>query len=81
MSIDSNLQAEIDLLNLFDLNSIQQGLKVHHEAEQERIAAAERLFRKGMITLVDGGYLTDRGLEAAEHAKALLGVLQDAQEA
>lgn len=74
-TLTAELVQEIDLLHLFDLNSLQQGLKIHHEADPARIAAAQRLFDKGMITQVDGGYLTDRGLEAAEHAQALLGLL------
>ena len=74
-ALDNALVQEIDLLNLFDLNSIQHGLKIHHEADPARIAAAQRLFDKGMISQVDGGYLTDRGLEAAEHAQALLRLL------
>jgi hypothetical protein len=28
-----------------------------------------------MITLPDGGYLTDRGVETAEHAQALIRLL------
>jgi uncharacterized protein (TIGR02647 family) len=75
-ALDNALVQEIDLLNLFDLNSVQHGLKIHHEADPARIAAAQRLFDKGMISQVDGGYLTDRGLEAAEHAQALLRLLQ-----
>jgi uncharacterized protein (TIGR02647 family) len=73
--LNPDLVQEIDLLNLFDLNSVQHGIKVHHEADPARIAAAQRLFEKGMISQVDGGYLTDRGLETAEHAQALLRLL------
>lgn len=75
------LMQEIELLNLFNLNSKLQGIKVHHQAEVDKIAAAQRLFDKGMITQMDGGYLTDRGVETAEHAQALLGLLQESQEA
>jgi uncharacterized protein (TIGR02647 family) len=73
--LDAALVQEIDLLKLFDLNSLQQGLKIHHGADPARVAAARRLFDKGMITQPDGGYLTDRGLEAAEHAQSLLRLL------
>lgn len=73
--LNPDLVQEIDMLNLFDLNSVQHGIKVHHEADPARIAAAQRLFEKGMISQVDGGYLTDRGLETAEHAQALLRLL------
>jgi len=69
--------AELELLARFDLGSLQSGIKIHHEAPATVIAAAERLFDKGMISQQDGGYLTDRGLEAAEaldRSLSLLGV-------
>jgi uncharacterized protein (TIGR02647 family) len=74
-TLNADLTQEIDLLNLFDLGTTQQGIKIHHEADKQRIAAAQRLFDKGMITLPDGGYLTDRGVETAEHAQALIRLL------
>ena len=80
MSLSMETMQEIELLNLFDLGSSQQGLKIHHEAEPGKIAAAARLFEKGMISQPDGGYLTDRGLEAAEHRQRLVGLLQPAEE-
>lgn len=79
MTHQNELMQEIELLNMFDLNSTLQGIKIHHQAETDKIAAAQRLFDKGMITLVDGGYLTDRGVETAEHAQALMGLLQEPQ--
>ena len=77
MSLNNDLVQEIDFLCLYDLDSISQGLKIHHEADTQRIAAARRLFDKGMITQVDGGYLTDRGLETAERAQTMLRLLQE----
>jgi uncharacterized protein (TIGR02647 family) len=76
MSLTPALLAELELLNLFDLDSTQGGLKVHRDAEAEKIAAAQRLFEKGIITQVDGGYLTDRGVETAEHVQILVKMLQ-----
>lgn len=76
MKLQPELVQEIEVLCLFDLDSVQQGLKVHHEADASRIEAAQRLFDKGMTSQADGGYLTDRGVEAAEHAQALLRLLQ-----
>lgn len=75
MAIRPEFIEELNLLSLFNLDSIQEGLKVHHEAGAEKIAAAERLFEKGIITQVDGGYLTNLGIEAAEHAHALINIL------
>jgi uncharacterized protein (TIGR02647 family) len=34
------------------------------------------LHKKGLITQSDGGYLTNLGLEAAEHAESLCRILQ-----
>ncbi|MEP1742072.1 MAG: TIGR02647 family protein [Kangiellaceae bacterium] len=76
MSLTPDLLDEIELLNLFDLNTTQGGLKVHHDAGEQKIAAAKRLFDKGMTTQDDGGYLTDRGVETAEHVQLLVGMLQ-----
>jgi len=67
--------AELDLLLLFDLSTSQVGLKIHKTAKPAAIAAAHRLFEKGFITQEDGGYLTDLGITAAEHAQLLFTVL------
>ncbi len=64
--------AEIDILIRYNLQSTQQGIKVHSNANREQINAVQRLFDKGLVTQSDGGYLTDLGRKAAEHAQALL---------
>ncbi|MBI2381908.1 MAG: TIGR02647 family protein [Gammaproteobacteria bacterium] len=61
------LADELAVLSRFPLDTLDQGLKIHGDAEAAVIAAAARLFAKGMLTHKDGGYLTDRGREAAEH--------------
>ncbi|MEX2131951.1 MAG: TIGR02647 family protein [Pseudohongiellaceae bacterium] len=76
MHLTKEFLQELELLALFDLHSSQVGLKIHHEAPAERIAAARRLFEKNITTLEDGGYLTLLGIEAAEHAQALVSILQ-----
>jgi uncharacterized protein (TIGR02647 family) len=76
MSLTPDLLQELELLNLFDLNSTQGGLKVHHDAEPTKVLAAQRLFNKGMTTRSDGGYLTDRGVETTEHVQVLMKMLQ-----
>lgn len=75
MHLSTEIVAELELLNLFSLDSSQEGLKIHHEASPERIASAKRLFTKGLSTQVDGGYLTPLGIEAAEHAQAVIRLL------
>lgn len=69
---------EIKLLNQFNLDSRANGIKVHsHEAAPEIVAAAEQLFNKGLTDHVDGGYLTELGVEAATHAQSLMRLLAD----
>jgi len=75
MAYTPELIAELEILALFNLGNTQEGLKVHHTASPAAIAAARRLHDKGLITQADGGYLTSLGLDAAEHAQALLTIL------
>ena len=71
MHYNSEQTAELNILVQYSLDS-NQGIKVHSTASEEKIAAVERLFDKGLVTQVDGGYLTDIGKKAAEHAQALI---------
>lgn len=75
MSYTADNIAEIEVLMLFDPSSNLEGLKIHKTAEPEKILAAKRLFEKGFITQVDGGYLTSLGNEAAELTLALFTML------
>jgi uncharacterized protein (TIGR02647 family) len=77
MSLGQEFLEEVELLNLFDLHSTLEGLKIHHEAAPERISAAKRLFVKNIITLEDGGFLTPLGREAAELAQGLVTMLRE----
>ncbi|SFM35361.1 TIGR02647 family protein [Marinobacter zhejiangensis] len=78
MPFTSDQIAELKLLSQFNSCSSQEGIKVHqHTATPEVVAAAERLFQKGLITQHDGGYLTSRGCEAVEQTEQLLGMLAD----
>lgn len=76
MSLDPQLLNEIEFLLLFDARNPLEGLKVHHDADPGKIAAARRLHELGITTLNDGGFLTDRGKEAAELAEALVNILR-----
>ncbi|MGD9660245.1 MAG: TIGR02647 family protein [Porticoccaceae bacterium] len=66
---------EIRILALFNPASTLEGIKVHHNAATSAITAAQRLFDKGLITLPDGGYLTDLGQEAVRHLDSLLTII------
>lgn len=72
--------AEVDdiaLLAQFNLANSQEGLKIHQQqAAAATVAAAERLYARGLISMKDGGYLTSSGLKAAEHVQALLILLR-----
>ena len=67
--------AEIEILIHYNLETTQQGIKVHSKAGGEHIEAVQRLFEKGLVTQIDGGYLTDLGRKAAEHVQALILIL------
>ena len=72
MNYTKNQLAELDILIQYSLDSTQQGIKIHSSASEESIDAVERLFDKGLVTAIDGGYLTELGRKAAEHAQALI---------
>ncbi len=80
MRYTENQLAEMDILIRYNLQSTQQGIKVHSKANTEQIAAVQRLFDKGLVTAIDGGYLTDLGRKAAEHAQALILMLAPHQQ-
>ena len=77
MPYTSELVQELNALIRFDLDTGQQGIKVHKTADAEVIAAVHRLHAKGLITQIDGGYLTSLGRDAAEHAQTTLGLLTE----
>lgn len=70
---------ELNLLCLYNLDTNQEGIKVHSSAAPEVVAAASRLHSKGLVTQADGGYMTPLGREAAYHAQELLGLLAPAE--
>lgn len=75
MPYTPELVHELNALIRFDLDTGQQGIKVHKSADAEVISAVQRLHAKGLITQADGGYLTSLGREAAENAQVVLGLL------
>ena len=75
MPYTPDLLQELNTLIRFDLATSQQGIKIHKTAEAAVISATQRLHKKGLLTQVDGGYLTSLGREAAEHAQAALTIL------
>ncbi|MFW5450041.1 MAG: TIGR02647 family protein [Methylophagaceae bacterium] len=75
MTIKQALVDEIEVLLRYNLDSTQEGIKVHHTAREGLISATQRLHEKGLIGQEDGGYLTELGHEAAEHTQAALRIL------
>lgn len=67
MTLSPELIDELNTLLLYNVTDPQEGIKVHKEAGPAKIAAAQRLHHKGLVTQPDGGYLTLLGREAAEH--------------
>lgn len=81
MSFTPELVAELEILSMYNLDSNQEGIKVHATAAPHVIAAAKRLHVKGLIDKPDGGYLTSLGHDAAEAAQQLLTILNVAEPA
>ncbi|ARN75064.1 TIGR02647 family protein [Oceanicoccus sagamiensis] len=76
MPYSPDIVEELNILARFNLDTTQAGIKVHANAAPEAISATQRLFDKGLISQSDGGYLTHRGIEAAEHAQNLMGIMK-----
>jgi uncharacterized protein (TIGR02647 family) len=75
MSYTSQNLAELKVLMLFNSPTGLEGIKIHKSAAADVIAAAEHLHSEGFITQIDGGYLTDLGIETADHAHSLFYLL------
>lgn len=71
MQFNQTMIDEFTLLAKFPLTSKMQGLKLHSDADESLLSAAQRLFEKGIIDSPDGGYLTDLGLDLIEHVTVL----------
>ncbi len=76
MSINSDMHNEMNLLLQFPTDSLMTGIKITHEAAPETLAAAQRLFEKGLTDATDGGYLTDAGIELVEHLQVIHSALK-----
>lgn len=75
MSFTAENLEELNLLLKFNNATHDSGLKVHSSARPEVIQACQSLFSKGLVTLIDGGYLTDAGIEALVHVQMVKGLL------
>lgn len=75
MSFTAENLAELNVLILFTPATHLKGIKIHHTADPALAAAAQRLHARGFITQADGGYLTDLGTRASEHAHTLFTML------
>lgn len=78
MTYTQDIVEELNILVRYNLTTMQEGIKVHKNADSTIIEATRRLFNKGLITQEDGGYLTSLGREAAEQAQAVLDILRPA---
>ncbi|MCK5888785.1 MAG: TIGR02647 family protein [Methylococcales bacterium] len=76
MPLTAEITEEVKMLAHYNLESLQEGIKVHHSASSENVSAAKRLFDKGLTSQDDGGYLTDLGVEAAQHVQSVLAILK-----
>lgn len=75
MTITPELVDEMNVILLFSLETTQEGIKVHGNADPAKIAAVKSLYAKALVTQSDGGYLTDLGRELAEHVQASVRIM------
>ncbi|MDP2901956.1 MAG: TIGR02647 family protein [Methylovulum sp.] len=79
MPYTQDIVEELNVLVRYNLDTTLEGIKVHKStATPATIAATQRLYAKGLVSLEDGGYLTHLGHEAAEQAQMLLSLLHPA---
>jgi len=77
MHIEPELVAELNLLMRYRMTSTPAGgIEIGQAADAATIAAAMRLFNKGLIERTDGGELTDKGRETVDSLSRLLSLLQ-----
>lgn len=76
MALPPDLVAELTVLSHYSLGSQHEGIKIHKDADPAIVAASKRLYEKGLLSQADGGYLTNLGLEAAEHIQHTLHILR-----
>ncbi len=74
MHIESELIDELGLLKRFSMGG-PVAMNLHDNPDPAIIAAAERMFEKGLITAADGGQLTDSGRAAIEYMESLFNLL------
>ena len=75
MPFTPELIEEFNILARYNLTTTQEGIKVHKTADPAMVDTIKRMYEKGLLTQADGGYLTDLGREAAEHAQIALTIL------
>lgn len=78
MALSPELIAELEILSFMAASTAQEGIKVHKAAGPDAVAAAARLHQKGLLTHVDGGYLTSLGRDAKAHVEGVLTILTTA---
>ena len=77
MHLDAKLIEELNLLARYRMTSTPAGgIEVGQAASPAVIAAAQRLFDKGLLERADGGNLTDSGRQAVDCLSRLLGQLE-----
>ena len=74
MHLDSELIEEITLLKRFSMGGAV-AMDLQDNTDPAMLAAAKRMFEKGLISALDGGRLTESGEAAVEHLNGLMSFL------
>ncbi|MFG0834963.1 TIGR02647 family protein [Aeromonas bivalvium] len=67
---------ELKILACFDPANMSVGIKLRSDMSDALCQAAQRLHSQGLISAIDGGYLTPFGMTMVEHLQHLLVALK-----
>lgn len=74
--ISDDFVNELKILACFDPANLSVGIKLRSDMSEALCQAAANLHRQGLISAVDGGYLTPFGMTMVEHLHHLLVALK-----
>ena len=74
--ISNDFIEKLKILACFEPQNLSQGIKLRSDMDDNTRQAAAFLYQQGLISEVDGGYLTPFGIMMVEHLQHLLVALK-----